>query len=182
MFFLPLLSSTSLTFLPPSLLQFIWSLREHIPIILAQCSRNQSLIGPFLFKYDISISLDSWMECLHEIITFLTDHGYYADHGKSTLPLWSHLERSSDQKKDCFFQCFCFGHAGDQNLHFNVLMRFDFLLPFLGPQDSSCHSLRPNQFLEPNDTILLQNLKLSSKVSFSFTKSLDIQLLSIGYP
>ena len=43
---------------------------------------------------------------------------FHAIYGKETDPLKEDLH---DQ--DCLIRLFCFGHAGDQNLHLNILLR-----------------------------------------------------------
>jgi hypothetical protein len=148
--------------------QSIWSIRENIPVTLAQCSRNNSLTGPFLLKYDISISLDSWREVMEEVATSLQNHGYpYVYHGGCDTPSSSDLKPSTvgDGRMDCHFRLYSFGHAGDQNLHLNVLLRCDHFLSLFPPPppSSHCRSIAFAQ-REMAMTIFLKNIVVIGRV------------------
>lgn len=103
----------------------LWKIRELIPVALAQMSRNNLTCGPFLLKYDISLpwqetevvvsAIQKYMseECKHVIL----DREVGVDSVRSNR----YLKDNTDVKY--VMSVFCFGHAGDQNLHLNVILR-----------------------------------------------------------
>jgi FAD/FMN-containing dehydrogenase len=105
-----------------TLLQDLWSLREHVPLALMSLSRTGTASSPGtglvkkLFKYDVSLPEVAQMPVLvSEVADQLRREGYRVtqfagddDNGSTSVAVT--------------FQLFGFGHIGDGNLHLNILM------------------------------------------------------------
>ena len=93
-------------FLPSSETQnrALWNIRENVPVCLFQLSRSSTTGSGRLFKYDVSLRVESFDSFVADVRSALMSKGYV---DTSTFSL----------------QVSCFGHAGDGNLHLNVLTR-----------------------------------------------------------
>lgn len=92
----------------------LWQLRENIPLSLMQLSRlKDSRLAGKLYKFDVSIALSETDWFIRELQRSLIDEGYTV----------KHVCEESNRGKYYFCELeFCnFGHAGDQNLHLNLL-------------------------------------------------------------
>jgi FAD/FMN-containing dehydrogenase len=110
----------------------LWKIRELIPVALAKMSRNGSLSGPFLLKYDISIPWAETEVAVHAIREYLSQDCGHVLLDRDTLGVDSDGGRDyfHDHASVDYVLCvFCFGHAGDQNLHLNVILRLRDGLP-----------------------------------------------------
>lgn len=83
----------------------LWSIRENVPVALMALSRN--LHGK-LFKYDISLSLMEHSSFIDKITNELITKGYT-------------IGNNNDNDNDKRLEIYNFGHAGDSNLHLNVM-------------------------------------------------------------
>lgn len=70
------------------------------------------------------------MEVTNEILNNLnnnsiyhSDSNIYAIYDNITYISEGNVEDSIEPNYDCLMKLHCFGHAGDQNLHLNVLLR-----------------------------------------------------------
>lgn len=94
--------------------RILWQLRENVPVSLMQLSRvKDAKVAGKLFKFDVSIALSD-TDCLIQALqSALLAEGYAV----------KHIEDSATKGKYRFCELeFCnFGHAGDQNLHLNLL-------------------------------------------------------------
>lgn len=103
----------------------LWKIRELIPVALAQMSRNADLSGPFLLKYDISMPWSETERVVQSIEAYLSGHCGHVLLGRD---VGVNSDSSSRYLKDhpsvkAVLCVYCFGHAGDQNLHLNVILR-----------------------------------------------------------
>lgn len=127
----------SLSRLSVCCVQDIWSLRENVPVALARLCRNGSSEGPLLFKYDISVPRVGDMLVVAEEVRrdFLADGFSVAEcHDLASSPITQArsediavLQLSEDEtrrRRECVLRLYCYGHAGDQNLHLNVMLRY----------------------------------------------------------
>jgi FAD/FMN-containing dehydrogenase len=105
--------------------------------VLMQTSRNQQRGLGRLFKYDVSLPLVKTQELVSILIEQCLLQGYRVRGASaaSNPPAHSNLQNIAGNDVLGLFRdhleldmC-CFGHAGDQNLHLNVLMRVLDTLP-----------------------------------------------------
>jgi FAD/FMN-containing dehydrogenase len=92
----------------------LWGVREHLPVGLMQLSRSALTAATAqLFKYDVSMKLSVMDSVVLTIKTQLQREGYHiADDADVLL----------GERDDPCSLLFCnFGHAGDKNLHLNVI-------------------------------------------------------------
>lgn len=112
------------------IVQHFWDVRELVPVALSQLCRYRTVMGPFLLKYDISIPLQDWKAFSAEVVDTLKRVGY------TVLPTHTHTCEKTEldlktkeiaiedyNMSDSSFTIYEFGHGGDQNLHFNVVLR-----------------------------------------------------------
>lgn len=96
----------------------MWKVRENVPVALMELSRRSG--GGKLFKYDVSLPIAIMSEFVNNV-------------QKSVLIQTSKLNDKNARKnlitakivEDALssLQFYTFGHAGDQNLHLNILLR-----------------------------------------------------------
>ena len=102
----------------------MWDVRELIPVALAQMSNNSSLSGPFLFKYDISLPFQKTQSVMKSIKHYLTEQRNHVvldgDNGVTSVDSDRYFANNPAVKYAIYF--YCYGHAGDQNLHLNVIV------------------------------------------------------------
>jgi len=91
----------------------LWSIRENVPVALMTLSRN--LYGK-LFKYDVSLSLTQHNSFISNISKELINKGYCIGSSESSV---KKSDSSSNGKRT--LEIYNFGHAGDQNLHLNIM-------------------------------------------------------------
>ena len=113
--------------------QAIWAVRESIPVSLARLCRHESPQGPFLFKYDISIPvLQDMLPVAEEVAAALRAEGFAVATGLDDVPEKREGEGKGGSAsqgdggggaEECLLRVFYYGHAGDQNLHLNVILR-----------------------------------------------------------
>lgn len=88
----------------------LWNIRETLPLCLRPTAAQKMT---FNYKYDVSLPVRQWREFQDEVGAHMTTN--------TKVRVLSHDLSSSDG--DICMRVYCFGHAGDQNLHYNVLMR-----------------------------------------------------------
>lgn len=86
----------------------LWSIRESVPVALMTLSRK--LYGK-LFKYDVSLTLMEHNSFINNIANGLIKKGYNIGNNNN-------ISSNDDSKR---LEIYNFGHAGDQNLHLNIL-------------------------------------------------------------
>ena len=92
----------------------LWAVREHLPVGLMQLSRGTGARSQ-LFKYDISMKLTSMDSVVLAVKKQLQREGYHiADDVADVLG-------DASTKEPCSLLFCNFGHAGDKNLHLNVI-------------------------------------------------------------
>ncbi len=124
-----------------------------MPVSLADICHNDRVEGPFLFKYDISIpDLRDMIDVSEEVKSDFRADGFVImdshdlnrtgrPEGGATVSTAANeceKEQSSVIKEEdcissgivvdslqegCVIRMYCYGHAGDQNLHLNVVVR-----------------------------------------------------------
>jgi FAD/FMN-containing dehydrogenase len=115
-----------------------WSIRENVPVALMAVSRlrpalemvDKSASYGKLFKYDISLSLRHMDTLVPHLVENLIamDYkiypgGHVYDAHTQTTSFSSNRALGATKHAHYAFQICCFGHAGDQNLHLNMLFR-----------------------------------------------------------
>lgn len=94
----------------------LWAVREHLPVCLMQLSRSCATQSQ-LFKYDVSMKLSSMDGVVLSVKRQLQREGYRI--AAEATDLFGEPASASEQPCSLLF---CnFGHAGDKNLHLNVL-------------------------------------------------------------
>ena len=93
----------------------LWSIRENVPVALMTLSRN--LYGK-LFKYDVSLSLIEHNSFISKISKELINKGYCIGSNNSSS---NNSGSSSSSNGKRTLEIYNFGHAGDQNLHLNIM-------------------------------------------------------------
>lgn len=141
-----------------ALIQLFWNIRESVPVVLMQSSREQKNDLGRLFKYDVSLPLKQMNDLVQTLTANLLGEGFRVrNHARRDMdsasyfgvdwipcdlakqPLFNHLE----------LDICCFGHAGDQNLHLNVLMRtLDSL-----PKGDKSFQLAPEEIVKLHESI-----------------------------
>ena len=108
----------------------LWSVREQVPVSLMQLSRTRpppsadkssnSMMAQQLFKYDVSLKLSEMDTLTSQVKRQMQREGYYiAEHANDLLAAAS-LSSDDSRRRGSLLFC-CFGHAGDKNLHLNVV-------------------------------------------------------------
>ena len=141
----------------------LWKIREFIPVALAQMSRNTTVSGPFLFKYDISLpwleterlvtAVEEYMsgQCGHAIIGF----GVGVDTHSSRQYL-----QEFKSSVDYVVCTYCYGHAGDQNLHLNVILRLQEDI-----SDNRKRQIKQSVKTDLEHAVLTETMKLNGSIS-----------------
>jgi hypothetical protein len=115
----------------------MWHVREAVPVCLMEmCRSNLDLTSSEprhnrstkkLYKYDVSVSLQQTEDFLCELKQQLSTHegvrvlATTADDASSNRVLGSSTDSGATDLLFC-----CFGHAGDENLHLNIIANFHF--------------------------------------------------------
>ena len=138
----------------------LWTIREDLPLCLMQLSRSSSKTDADvvavavavvdtqcikLYKYDVSLSLrdtEAMVLLVKKEMSEVTQHTEY--------PLGLNLE-----------YC-CFGHAGDENLHLNILMHVP-----------STYDLESREKLKDSIQIVLNNAVFKAVISFKGSVSAE---------
>jgi FAD/FMN-containing dehydrogenase len=108
----------------------LWAVREHLPVGLMQLSRSALMAATAqLFKYDVSMKLSVMDSVVLTIKTQLQREGYHiADDADDLL---------AERDEPCSLLFCNFGHAGDKNLHLNVIAVVRHASPAAAPAAAS---------------------------------------------
>ncbi len=109
--------------------QALWQIRENVPVSLMQLSRERIsdpssggvLSVGRLFKYDVSLSLANTDGFLADLRAALSLDGFALVDPATAPPAEPALSSGASEFRHCSLQLCNFGHAGDQNLHLNLL-------------------------------------------------------------
>ena len=85
----------------------LWSIRENVPVALMTLSKNR--LGK-LFKFDVSLSLTKHNDFIDSITNELLKKGYTIGNSDN-----------NNNNNNKTLEIYNFGHAGDQNLHLNIM-------------------------------------------------------------
>ncbi len=149
--------------------QALWSIREHVPVALMQSSRIREKESGYrgereivrkLFKYDISLTLEHTGDFLQELKQALhqlkeeREEDHEKDKVSHSFFNGFHVVGLSKKDDDCHVNDkkvetvleFCnFGHAGDQNLHLNILAHISMPLHVNGSSSEIISELPSSQ-------------------------------------
>jgi D-lactate dehydrogenase (cytochrome) len=76
-----------------------------------------SLVNGKLFKYDISLPLRDWYIVSESVMNGMISEGYTVLNGSSNC-----INNSNNNNNKHILKFYSFGHAGDGNLHLNILI------------------------------------------------------------
>lgn len=100
--------------------QALWAIRENVPVSLAKLSRNGSVDGPFLFKYDVSLpSLLHVEEISAEVGDAFLREGFSVAAGHFLEGGAGGEGRGG--RRGCVLRVYCYGHG----ILSQILLRLD---------------------------------------------------------